>query len=124
MGYAGLVGLLLFGAGYVGAQHIRRPAQIVIQGLPDPSPSTQAAATPSAPAELRPGKRAVPHGGVHLNKAGLEELETLPGVGPVTAQKILDFRKANGPFRSVDELTRIKGIGEKKLKALRGQLSL
>jgi competence protein ComEA len=52
---------------------------------------------------------------VNLNTATIEQLETLPGVGPVTAQKILDWRGANGAFSSVDELLDIDGIGDKTL---------
>jgi competence protein ComEA len=60
-----------------------------------------------------------PAGPVHLNTATLEELDTLPGVGPVTAQKILDWRQTNGAFGSVDELDAIPGIGPKRLEQLR-----
>ena len=55
---------------------------------------------------------------VNLNSAGLEELDTLPGVGPVTAQSILDWRAANGGFQSVDQLLDVDGIGEKTLADL------
>ena len=58
-------------------------------------------------------------GPVDLNRATLEELEELPGVGPATAQAIVDHRERNGPFRSVDELLDVRGIGEAKLEALR-----
>ena len=56
---------------------------------------------------------------VDLNSATLEQLDTLDGVGPSTAQKILDYRQQHGGFRSVDELDSVPGIGEKKLAALR-----
>jgi competence protein ComEA len=60
-----------------------------------------------------------PAGPIHLNTATEEELETIPGVGPVTAQRIIDFREQNGPFRSVDELDAVSGIGPKRLEQMR-----
>ncbi|MGZ8694728.1 MAG: helix-hairpin-helix domain-containing protein [Gaiellaceae bacterium] len=58
-------------------------------------------------------------GPVHLNTATLEQLDTLPGVGPVTAQKILDYRTENGGFASVDDLDAVSGIGPARLESLR-----
>ncbi|MDX6409746.1 MAG: competence protein ComEA [Gaiellaceae bacterium] len=58
-------------------------------------------------------------GPVHLNSATLEQLDALPGVGPVTAQKILDYRQQHGAFGSVDELDAIVGIGPARLETLR-----
>jgi competence protein ComEA len=52
---------------------------------------------------------------VNLNTATVEELDTLPEVGPVTAQAILDYRTEHGGFASVEELLDIEGIGEKTL---------
>ncbi len=56
---------------------------------------------------------------VQLSTATLEQLDSLPGVGPVTAQKILDYRRDHGAFHSVDELDAISGIGPKRLDQLR-----
>ena len=61
---------------------------------------------------------------VNLNTATLEQLDTLPGVGPVTAQKILDWRAAHGAFSSVDELLEVDGIGEKTLADLAPHVTL
>ena len=61
---------------------------------------------------------------VNLNTATAEQLDTLPGVGPVTAQKILDWRSAHGAFSSVDELLEVDGIGEKTLADLAPHVTL
>jgi competence protein ComEA len=65
------------------------------------------------------GSGAAPSGPVHLNTATLEQLDSLPGVGPVTAQKILDYRQEHGSFSSVDELDAVPGIGPARLEQLR-----
>jgi competence protein ComEA len=61
---------------------------------------------------------------VNINTATTEQLDTLPGVGPVTAQKILDWRAAHGAFSSVDELLEVDGIGEKTLADLAPHVTL
>jgi competence protein ComEA len=63
-----------------------------------------------------PGSAAGP---LHLNAATVEQLDGLPGVGPVTAQKIVDYRQAHGAFASVDDLDAIPGIGPARLEQLR-----
>ena len=59
-----------------------------------------------------------------LNTATAEQLDTLDGVGPATAQKILDWRRQHGGFRSVDDLMQVPGIGPKRMAALRGKVQV
>jgi competence protein ComEA len=80
-----------------------------------------APAAPAAPGGAAAGA-AAPAAPINLNTATLEQLDTLDGVGPATAQKILDYRRAHGGFGSVDELDQVPGIGEKRLAALRERL--
>jgi|SRR5215207_3225376 len=61
---------------------------------------------------------------VSLNSATAEQLDTLDGVGPATAQKILQWRQQNGGFRSIDDLAEVPGIGPKRLAALRPRVQL
>ena len=82
--------------------------QILVGVQPAPGTAASAAATSTAGATA-PGQL------VNINTATLDGLEALPGVGPVTAQKILDWRTAHGAFSSVDELLEVDGIGEKTL---------
>src|SRR5262245_12437961 len=72
-----------------------------------------------APGTVGGGSSTAPAGPVQLSTATLEELDTLPGVGPSTAQKILDYREKHGAFSSVDELDAVPGIGPKRLEQLR-----
>lgn len=61
---------------------------------------------------------------VGLNGAGLAELDSLPGIGPALAQRILDYRRAHGPFRRIEDLQQVPGIGPAKFQEIRGRLSL
>jgi competence protein ComEA len=76
---------------------------------------------PAAPAGTSPAEpgTAPAAGPIHLNTATVEQLDELPGVGPVTAQKIVDYREQHGAFSSVDDLDAIPGIGPARLEQLR-----
>lgn len=61
-------------------------------------------------------------GEIDINKATVDELTTVTGIGRVLAERIVEFRDANGPYASVDDLLKVKGIGEKLLEKIRGRL--
>jgi competence protein ComEA len=79
-------------------------------GVGTPDAATGAAGTGSGPGAPAP---------LDLNTATLEQLDTLPGVGPATARAIVTYRSRHGRFRSVTELLEVPGIGPVKLEALR-----
>ncbi|MFG2577994.1 helix-hairpin-helix domain-containing protein [Streptomyces malaysiensis] len=90
-----------------------------------PPPGPGAAADPAVGAPHAPnGPNApagpgAPGGSISLNSATTEQLDTLPGVGPVLAQHIIDYRTQHGGFRSIDELREVNGIGERRFADLR-----
>ena len=98
------------------AQEVKDQSQVNVparrQGIP--APPTSLTAAPSAPVT---SDGAV--GPINLNSAGLTELETLPGIGPALAQRIIDFRTQNGPFASVEGLKEVKGIGPATFEKLK-----
>ena len=61
---------------------------------------------------------------VDLNTASATDLEALPGIGPTTAEAIVDHRERNGPFRAVDDLLDVRGIGDAKLEQLRDRVTV
>ncbi|HKT81651.1 MAG TPA: helix-hairpin-helix domain-containing protein [Vicinamibacterales bacterium] len=78
-----------------------------------PSPSAKASAKPAAPAAI-----------VNLNTATQQELETLPGIGARTAERIIEYRTKKGPFKKIEELMNVQGIGEKSFLKLKPQLTV
>lgn len=74
--------------------------------------------------DARGGSAIAADGTVNINTASVAELETLPGVGPSTAEKIVSDREANGPFSAPEDLMRVPGIGPKKFEALSDLVSV
>lgn len=90
--------------------------QVVVPDESDVSVAGAAAASDQRDAE--PGASGL----IDVNRASAAELVALPGVGEATAEKIVADREANGPFKTVEDLKRVSGIGDKKLEALRDMI--
>lgn len=120
MGTAGkhlsiLIGLgILFCAVIIGFNlfFVREPAQTIL--LTEPT-EENVSANPVQPAK---------NGKINLNSASAEELETLEGIGPVLAQRIVAYRNQAGVFSSVAELSQVDGIGEKTLAMLQEKVEV
>ena len=97
--------------------------ELVVVGVPD---LTGAGALPGATGPAPAGDPTTQPSGavVNLNTATLEQLDGLPGVGPVLAQRILDWRAAHGHFDTVDQLRDVDGIGSARFAQLRDQVTV
>lgn len=82
-----------------------------------------AAAQTSQPADAKAKKTAAP-AVVNLNTATVAQLETLPGIGARTAQRILEYRQKNGGFKKIEELMNVKGVGEKSFLKLKSRITV
>ena len=83
------------------------------------SPARGRAAAASVSAKPAPPPRRAVTFPLDINKARLEDLMELPGIGETLAQRVVEYRKIHGGFRSVDELRKVRGIGEKRMEQLR-----
>lgn len=73
---------------------------------------------------LSPRFNAERAGKININRASVDEIETLPGIGPTTAAAIVAYRETNGAFSAIEDLLRVTGIGDAKLAAIRELISL
>ena len=69
-------------------------------------------------------KRNVRTGPINLNRATKSQLDTLDGIGPVIAQRIIDFRKVNGPFLTIDDIQKVSGIGTAKFAQIKSKIQV
>ncbi|MFF1880052.1 ComEA family DNA-binding protein [Pseudarthrobacter sp. NPDC058196] len=93
--------------------------KVQVPKVGEPLPAAQGTGSADGPETAGPaaGTRH-PGGKINLNTASMAELDTLPKVGPVLAQRIVDWRKDHGPFKSVEELDAVDGVGPKMLESL------
>ena len=83
-------------------------------------PDAQSQSKPAGRTAAKPAATGV----VNINTASASELEGLPGVGAKTAQRIVEYRQKNGPFKKIEELMNVRGIGEKNFLKLKSQLTV
>jgi competence protein ComEA len=110
------------------AQGATGRADLALVNLAAPLADGQQVVVPVRRAEAAAGPTETTSAGagaiVHLNSATLADLDGLPGIGPTTAQRILDYRQLHGSFQSVDELDAVSGIGPARLEQLRPLVAL
>jgi len=98
-------------------------SRIAVPRVGAPVPGVDPAAVSGAPTPAADGAPAT-GAPVNLNTANAQQLDVLPGIGPATAATIIKDREMHGPFRSVDDLGRVRGIGDSKLEQLRGLVTV
>ena len=125
-GAALVIGLVLLGALWdVAGRRLTPPAPEGPIFTRPPAASAPQAVPPGAPAAAIPANdsaRDAAIAPVDLNRAGAAELDALPGIGPVLAGRILEHRARNGPFRSVEELRAVRGVGDRLMEKLAGRV--
>ena len=78
----------------------------------------------AASQQALPETKAAAATALNLNSATVEQLQKLPGIGPKTAARILDYRQKNGGFKKIEELMNVRGIGEKTFLRMKAQLTV
>ncbi len=86
--------------------------------------AAQPASSPTSPPHIAETKPVPRVGKLDLNRARVEEFESLPGIGPVLAERIIGYRRSKGAFRTVEDLRLVKGIGKKTFERVRQLVSV
>jgi competence protein ComEA len=87
---------------------------------PSAAPAQATQSKGGARSAAKPGSTAI----VNLNTASASDLENLPGIGAKTAARIVEYRQKNGPFKKIEELMNVRGVGEKNFVKLKAQISV
>lgn len=88
-----------------------------------PLPSTSYSARPSSSTSVSTEAASPSSGKVNINTADLQTLMTLDGIGETYAQRIIDYRNANGPFESIEDIQNVSGIGEKRFESIKDSIT-
>ena len=106
------------------ARKVSDGEQIVVPSMSDPTP-IPAAATAAGRATTTGAPRATPTIGIiNINSADEATLDRLPGIGPALAQRIIEYRQTNGPFQTIEEIMRVRGIGQAEFTAIKNLISV
>jgi competence protein ComEA len=96
------------------AQELRDQQQVVVPRIGEANVPPAAESEPSG----------VPAGKVNINTAAVDELDTLPGIGAEMARRIVDYRAGNGPFKSIEDIQRVTGIGDATYQKLKDRITV
>jgi competence protein ComEA len=101
------------------ARQVHDEEQIYVPQKGEESPPVSPPSDPSlpSPSSQEGGK-------VNINTATAEELDTLPGIGPAIAQRIIDYRTASGPFQSIEDIKNVRGIGDATFEKLKDKITV
>jgi competence protein ComEA len=100
------------------AQELRDQQQVVVLR------AGESAVPPPGGEATPPAKDSAPAGKVNINTAAADELDTLPGIGAEMARRIMEYRAANGPFKSIEDLERVTGIGDATYQKLKDRITV
>ena len=120
-----LIVVVLVGSGFLLLNNSQKQDNIdFVQTKGQSAVSQQAASTSAGTVSTTPSTPATVSAKININTASIEDLDNITGVGPATAQKIIDYRTQNGGFKSIEEIKEVSGIGDAKYAKMKDQISI